>query len=137
MMALLYKIPFRLAAYFILIQIVLVTLYHVLIVAGIVPMNQAWGGRLVSRDQMLLMESFSLLVNAVLFWVVAQRAAILNMKLSAQTQVILLRIMAVLFLLNTFGNALAIQDFERFVFTPLTFLSCLCCLRLALSVERP
>lgn len=136
-MHLLFRISFRFAAYFILVQIVLVTLYHLLIVAGIIPMNQAWGGRLASREQMLLMESLSLMVNALLFWLVAQRANIMNSRLSGQTQVILLRVMAVVFLLNTFGNAMAIQAFERFVFTPLTFMSFICCLRLAMPTQKP
>lgn len=137
MMSLLFRISFRFAAYFILVQIVLVTLYHVLVVAGIIPMNQAWGGRLKSREHMLLMESLSLLVNALLFWVVAQRAAFMKIRLSNQTLVIFLRTMAFVFLLNTFGNAVALQDFERLVFTPLTLISFLCCLRLAMPEQRP
>ena len=127
------RIPFALASWFMLIQIVLVLIFHLLVVLEVLPLSIVWGGRLQSREELWLMESISFLINALLFWLIGQRAGWINALLKEKTLIILLRLMALLFLLNTIGNSMAVQAIERYLFGTLTLLSVIFCWRLSLE----
>lgn len=111
----------------------LMIVFHVLVLAGVIPFAMVWGGRITDRAQMLRLETISVMVNLLLLAVVGVRAGLLGRRLPQGIITIVLWIMSGLFFLNTIGNLLSLNGLERLLFTPLTLLLSLLCLRLALS----
>lgn len=132
-MKLLKGIPEKFAAGFLLLQIVLITVFHVLVLLNVISFKLVWGGRIESRNQLVVMESISFFVNVFLFWIIAQRGAYFRKQWSDKNLRVTLYIMSFMFLLNTLGNAVAIHAFEKYVFGSLTFVSSIFCLRLAIK----
>ena len=114
----------------------LIGIMHLLILAGIIPFALVWGGRLQNKAQMLRFETLSVLVNILLLAVVILRAGLLRVRLAPIVGQIMLGLMATLFLLNTVGNMLSTNTFEKVVFTPVTLVLFLLSLRLALYAPK-
>lgn len=105
----------------------LAMVFHVLVLTGVVPYRQVWGGRLKTREEMLAFESVSLLLNALFLAVLLAKANLLNVRLPRRFVNATLWVMVVLFALNTVGNLFAAQPLERYIATPITLaLSVLC-----------
>ena len=117
----------------ILIILSLVVLFHICVLVGIVPPEIVWGGRISDRSELVKMEIISILINLVMLQIVMVRAGYFKIKINPMIIKIALWVMAILFLLNTIGNIFSKNDFERFAFTPLTFLLAIFCIRLAIS----
>lgn len=115
-----------------LVMLSLVVLFHLLVLLGVVPFDIVWGGRLNNRAQMVRMETVSVAVNLLMLAVVAVRAGSWKVGIPLRAVRIALWIMCALFFLNTAGNLLSENRLERIIFTPLTLLLALFCLRLAL-----
>lgn len=92
-----------------------------------------WGGRLKSDMEMYRFEIFSILMNAVLVFVVLIHANILPLEIPGKIIKVALWIMAGLFLLNTLGNAISKNKLEQRVFTPITLLLTIFSVILALA----
>ena len=115
----------------------LIVLFHGLILTGAIPFDIVWGGRLTSREQMLRFELLSIALNLLMLAVVAVRAGIIGRNIPPRVITVALWMMAVLFGLNTMGNLLSQNSLERIIFTPLTLVLCVLCLRLALGKRAP
>lgn len=111
----------------------LIVLFHLLIITGIIPFDIVWGGRLADRAQMLRMETVSIALNVLMLAVVGIRAGFFGKGIHPRIVTAALWIMAALFALNTVGNGLSQNSLERMIFTPLTLILCVLCLRLALG----
>lgn len=111
----------------------LILVFHLLVLTGIIPYGIVWGGRLKNEEQMMRFEMVSLVVNSVMLFLVLVKARVLKLSLPYWLFLIAFWAMAVLFLLNTVGNLLSTNVFEKAFFTPLTLLLFICSLRLALS----
>ncbi len=116
-----------------LIILSLVVLFHVCVLIGIIPPGIVWGGRISTRDELVKMESISILINLVMLQIVMVRAGYFKIKINPLIIKITLWAMALLFLLNTIGNLFSENDFEKMVFTPLTFILAIFCIRLAIA----
>lgn len=107
-------------------------LFHLLVIAGIVPDTIVWGGRYTDRRQIVTMEAVSL----VLIVLIGSLSFLHGRMTAAGNGTMLLRvfmwIFAAVFLLNTVGNIFAKTAFERYAFTPVTALLSFLTLRLAL-----
>jgi hypothetical protein len=114
----------------------IVFIFHFGVILGWIPNTIVWGGRIQTREQFLLLECISLLVNTAFLWIIAQRAAYVKSSLPLKGLKIVLWGMAGLYALNTLGNLMAITSLEKYLFTPLTFVSALLCVRLALGKEQ-
>lgn len=108
----------------------LVLLFHLMVLTGIIPYNIVWGGRLQSKEQMLVFEVVSILLNAILLRAVLSKAGYIKRLFSVKWLNIILGFFAVLFLLNTVGNLFAEQTLETLLFTPVTFIFSLLCFRI-------
>ena len=86
-----------------------------------------WGGRLKDADPMRRFETISIVTNLIILAIVAIRGGLLKVRLSHLVLTI------ALFLLNTLGNLASTNQWERLIFTPLTFVLALLCGRLALG----
>ena len=109
--------------------------FHLLVLTGVVPYTIVWGSRLTSNEEMIRFEVFSLLINGIMVTVVLMSAGYIQAKVNRSLLRFMLWAMAVLFFLNTIGNILSTNELETIIFTPLTFLLALLCMRLAIEVE--
>ena len=128
-------IPELLAIRAMLITLSLFLVFHLLVIAGIIPYGIVWGSRLNSRAEMLNFEAISVCINVIILVIVLIRAALLRLPVPITALRVALFLIAALFLLNTIGNLLSGNLFERIAFTPVTLLLFVCSLRLAAVPE--
>lgn len=125
-------IPFKLALSVFLGFATLAMLFHLLVLLGIVPADIVWGGRLQSRNELIQMESISLLLLAFMAVIVSMKARWILPKFYKIADY-LVWLIPLLFFLNTLGNTQALNVTERIIFTPITFILTLISLRIALE----
>lgn len=100
----------------------IVILFHLLIIAGVIPYNIVWGGRLTNQSDMLRFESVSIAINLLIVFVVAMEANYIQKLIPQKAITVILWGLFGLFLANTVANLFSTTLFERIVFTPLTLL---------------
>ena len=127
----------RIATNGLLIIFSLVIFFHLLVLFGIIPFDMVWGGRLKDIDEMRRFEGVSIALNVLMLAIVAIYAGFLKLKLHQSILKITFWGMFVLFLFNTIGNLLALNNLETIIFTPLTAVLSLFSLRLALANQLP
>lgn len=110
----------------------LTILYHLAIIFQIVPFEFVWGGRLTTEKEMYQFESVSLLLN-ILFLTISIILLRDSSKRKKTIVKVIFYLFTVLFLMNTIGNMVAISAFEKYLFTPVTFIMALLCLRIAIG----
>lgn len=123
----------KLAVNGLLIALSLLVAFHILILAGVIPFKIVWGDRLKDKSQMLVFETASAIINLIMLAIVGIYAGILKVKINSLVIKIMLCIMVGLSTLNTIGNLLSNNNFEKMVFTPVTVILLIFSLRLALS----
>lgn len=107
--------------------------YHFLVITQIVDYKYAWGGRLQNINQMYQFEAGSVVVQLFLFTLIIISAKFKPNDKVSRLFKILFYLLAIIFLLNTFGNLVAFSLFEKILFTPLTLLSSIFAWRLAVE----
>ena len=100
----------------------LVLLFHFSIILKIIPYEISWGGRLKNDSEMYVFETFSILLNIFLCFILLIKGRYIRESIPIKIVNITLWIFVVLFGLNTVGNILAKTNFEKF-FTLLTLAS--------------
>lgn len=108
-------------------------IFHLLVLGGLVPSQVVWGGSTKSREQLIRLEAVALFVNALLLAFSAVRAGYLKINVPQAVQTFVFWAMFGLFVLNTLGNLLSSNLWEKVLFTPATLLIALFSLRLALG----
>jgi len=111
----------------------MVLLFHMLILLQIVPYAIVWGGRLKSVTEMRVFESISILINAFFVLVLLLKANYIKNNISKKLINGTIWIFVIVFVVNTIGNLFANTNFELYVFTPMTFILSLLCLRVVLE----
>lgn len=99
-----------------------VILFHICIIAKVIPYDIAWGGRLTNDTEMYVFETISIFINVFLSWILLMEGNFIKFKFSSKTIHIILWVFFGLFVLNTIGNIFAKTNFEKF-FAVLTGLS--------------
>lgn len=118
--------------------LLLITLsYHLIIIAELIPFEDVWGGRLTSIEQMRRFELFSIIINLFMIIVILTKGGYLKAKTPLSITNIFLWLFTILFALNTAGNVLSNSMWEAIIFTPITFISAILCLRLAMERKAP
>lgn len=125
------KITKKFAAHSIITILSLVVLFHLLVLLAVIPYNIVWGGRLKNKTELLQFELISIGINLAMLLVVLIKARILKIALHPKLLTLALWLMVALFTLNTLGNLLSVNAMEKIIFTPLTLILALLCLRLA------
>lgn len=100
----------------------LALLFHIAVLYGAVPYTVVWGGRIKDESELYVFESVSTAVNLAFLFVVSVKVGILRVSASAKTINAALYVASFIFAANTVGNLFSLNDFERAVFTPITFL---------------
>ena len=116
-----------------LIIFILVMLFHGLVLVGIIPFDIVWGGRLKSKEDMIPFEITSIALNSIMLGIVMMQAGLLKLNVKPIVLKIAFWCMFVLFAINTIGNIFSNNELERLIFTPLTLLLSVFCLRLAIK----
>lgn len=101
---------------------ILATIFHLLILVGLIPFEITWGGRLKTVEEMYVFETLSILINSFFIFTLLQKGEYIRCFLGMKTVTIILWIFFAIFVLNTIGNVLAKTNFEKF-FTLLTLVS--------------
>lgn len=125
------KIGVKQAAWTLLAVFTCVVLLHLLVLTGVVPHDIVWGGRLQGASQVRAMVLVSIGVNLACMAIVAARAGIIKSPLPFRHLTVFLRLLVLLFALNTLGNLFAATWFETLVFAPLTLVATVLLYRLA------
>lgn len=129
-------ISFRFAVNAQALLISMVIVFHLLVISGIIPYTIVWAGRLQSTRDMLLFESISILLNMVLLLVVTMKGSYIAAVVPQKVLNAILWVFIVLFSLNTIGNMMAKYTLETILFTPLTFVSAILCLRIVMEKAK-
>ena len=108
-------------------------LLHLSILFRIISYKVVWGGRLKSDRQMYRFEIISLLMNSLFVFIVLIKSGFLKIDISPKIITFSLWLMAALFLLNTLGNVISKNKFEKMIFAPITVLLTIFSVILALS----
>lgn len=124
------------AIYGLLISLAMITVFHLLVISGIIPFQIVWGGRLENFSQMLFLEMVSISLNLLMIAIVAIYANLLKWRINQVVIRIGLWAMFVLFFINTIGNLFSINELEKLIFTPVTLLLSLFSLRLAINKSK-
>lgn len=126
----------RFAIYGLLVILFLFLIFHILVMTEVIPFGIVMGGRLKDSDQMLRLESIALIINLAMLFIVFSRADFFKINIHPKIITIGFWIMFTVFFLNSIGNILSNNVFEKTVFTPLTILLCLFSLRLAMTGKK-
>lgn len=124
---------YKSSAYILIYLLSLISIFHILVLAQVIPYKIVWGGRLKSEIEMYRFESVSLFLNIIMLGVVLIKKEIIQTRISPKLITLSLWMMCLLFLMNTLGNLTAVDPFEKLVFTPITLLLSIASLFLALD----
>ncbi len=128
-------LPLRVAVQGTLLILSATILFHFCVMAGLVPPDIVWGGNATDGGNLYVMEGVSIVLNGVMLMAVLSYAGFLKTPISPKWLRVAIWAMTVLFTLNTIGNLLAKNRLETYIFTPLTFLLALFCLRMAAAFK--
>lgn len=129
-MNLLLRLPYKFAVNFLLTILCSVMVFHFLVLIQIIPYQIVWVGRLNSIAEMQRFETISIITNCFIILIITIKGNYLNFKFSTKIINSLLWLFIILFSLNTIGNLMAKSNFEKLVFTPLTFILALLSFRI-------
>ena len=110
-----------------------VMLFHLLVLLQFIPYTIVWAGKLNNLQEMRVFESVSLLLGTFNMVVFLLKGNYIKHKIPMKIINAIIWFFVFLFSLNTVGNLFAKSDFELYVFTPLTFISALLCLRIVFN----
>jgi hypothetical protein len=114
----------------------LIVIFHMLVIIGIIPFEIIWGGRLKDSSQMLTFETASLTINLIMLVTVLIKAGFLKFSFNQKIIMIVFWIMFIIFFINTIGNILSKNEFEKIVFTPLTLILSIFSFRLTIGKKK-
>lgn len=100
----------------------LVLIFHVLVLLKIIPYSIVWGSRLKTDADMYKFEAISLFINTLFILIVLIKSGYISLQINQLVMTISLWVMAGLFALNTLGNLLSKNKWEKIIFTPITIL---------------
>ena len=123
-------LPLHFAVYGIVVILSAIILFHFLVIAGIIPSDIVWGGNITDKSELYTMEATSIALNCFMLSIILVYAGIIKVGLNRKLVIGFIWLMFLLFLLNTVGNLLAKNSLETYIFTPLTFILSIFCLRI-------
>lgn len=116
----------KVSAYLIVFLFIFALIFHVIVAAGFIPMDMVWGGKMESREQLLVFESISITLNLVFLFTLLAATNLIKSKMPEKLKTITLWVMALIFVLNTLGNIFSENELEKIIFTPITALISAC-----------
>lgn len=111
----------------------LALVYHILIISNIIPFKYVWGGKIETREQLLVFETISILLNFFIIYLALSGAKMTKSLLPERLLTILLWFFAGLLFFNTIGNLAAEEMIESIIFTPMTAIMSILFVRIAID----
>ena len=108
-------------------------IFHCLVIFGLLPYDIVWAGRINNQEELMKMESISLLIVLIAILLVSLRIRLLKIVINPRIIAAGIWILFVFFVLNTLGNLSAKNSFEKYGFGLLTFVISSLVLRLAIA----
>jgi len=127
------KIDVKVASGVMTVLLACVAVFHLFVLAGVVPYSIVWGGLLESANQMYIFETISLMLNLAIIVVVGTKGGFIKPYLPNKMVTFSLWVLTALFALNTVGNLFAESKLEMILFTPLTLISSILFYRMAIE----
>ena len=126
----------RIAGYMAITALAFLTLFHLLVIVGLIPFDFIWGGRLNDTSSMLKYEYVSLIVTAIFLFFVLIKMNYIKIGWPSVITKIILWIMSVYFLFNILGNMMSGSDLEKIIFIPTSIILMGCVFILAIDREK-
>ena len=101
--------------------LVLALCWQMVVLAGLVPLEMVWGGRLQNEDERRIMTIVSMAILPLMIVIVLASIGTLGRRWMNAGR-LGAWLMFALFCLNTVGNLIAEDPRERWIFTPITLL---------------
>ncbi|MGV3599282.1 MAG: hypothetical protein ACO1PI_15575 [Bacteroidota bacterium] len=128
-------LSFKTAVTATVIILLLVTLFNLFVLLGVAPYTIVWGGRLESREQMVVFELVSILINLFCLIIVLVKARGFLPRLG-KTADIVTWLLPVMYFFGILGNVASTSAIERALFVPVTVVLFVLTLRIALEKEH-
>lgn len=125
-------IPFRAAAIALLGLFGAAVLFQLVVLAGFIPTEMVWGGRLNNEQERTAGALVSIVVLVLASLAVLNRMGLIGRSVPAWGKAGMWVVCA-LFVLNTLGNLFALDPREALIFTPITLVCALLAARVALG----
>jgi len=128
-------IPFHKAVKISVIIMVAVTLFNLLVIVGVFPYSMVWGGRLQSKEEMVVFELISIATNVLCVVLILGKS---KWMLSSYYKLfnVLIWLLPPLNLLGIMGNMASTSNIERALFVPVTIVMFVLTLRIALEKNQ-
>ncbi|MBL8003346.1 MAG: hypothetical protein JNL05_15440 [Flavobacteriales bacterium] len=126
------RIPFRTAANGLLALFAAAIAFQLVVLAGLIPTEMVWGGRLANAEERTVGALVSLCVLVIAMLLVLVRLGRIGRSLPALGMWGLWAVCA-LFALSTVGNLFALDLRETLIFTPITLVAALLAARVAMG----
>lgn len=110
------------AQYGLLVVLSLFLVLHICVLLKFIPYNIIWGGRLKSDTEMYRFEAISILINLFFLFIILVQSEFVAIAFPKIIMTVLLWVMTILFLFNTFGNIMSKNKIEQRLFTPVTII---------------
>ena len=129
-------ISFKTALNGMLILLTLLIIFHVFVLAQIIPYQVVWAGRLNTVSQMRRFEVLAIVPNVILAMVLLLKGNYIRNRLPEKIVNAIIWLFVIVFFLNTVGNLFAVTKFEKYVFGSVSVVSFLLCLRIVRTPFR-
>lgn len=124
----------RAAGRIVLLGLSALALFHVAMMAGLLPSDMVWGGRAAAEPGALLQLELVGLVITVLFGlIIAARVGLVRLPVPAKAIAVCTWVVFVYFLFNVLANLASTSTLEKAIFTPVSAVLALLTLRVALA----
>lgn len=125
-------IPFRTAAITLLLLFTATIVFHLVVLAGFIPTEMVWGGRLRNEEERTVGALVSIAFVLVFAALILVRMGLVGRAVPALGKWGMWAVCA-LFALNTVGNLFALDLRETLIFTPITLISAVLAARVAMG----
>ena len=127
-------ISITIAGNVLLVLFALLFVFHILVIAGVMPSNVVWGGQGdASAGSLTSLELLALLVTVLFAIIIAAKMGYIRSGRFQRASRVGMWIIFAYLVLNTIGNFASNSTFEMAVFGPVTVVMALCAFRLAID----
>ncbi len=134
---LLLKIRYSIANKTMVVLPIAITIFHVLILAGIVPADIVWGGHIETQADLYRLEAVSISLNLMTVAAVLKHSKLVKLGKQSKGLDVFMTGLGVMFVFNGFANIFSETLFERLFFTPLILVYAAMTFRLVFEPTEP
>jgi hypothetical protein len=114
----------------------LLALFHVMVILGLFPYDQTWGGTIEDESQVIIYEGFAVVSTLLFMLIVGVKLNYIKTKKLKKAADIGIWVMAIFFTLSLIGNLTAKGEMERALFIPISLVLVVLTFRLAVFKRK-